>query len=264
MKQLLTLLLLAGFATGIHAQFALPVTFDNPEEDTAWNQFANDPVDPTFMMQVENPDNSGINTSDSALMFIVRDDAAQWAGAWSDYYGPIAVTEENHMFEMMVYKDKISPSALKLEQGDGEPVQFELKVSNTVTGEWELLTFDFSEAIGVTYTRLVFFPDFPDEARTSGGTVYIDNIDWAGETSSKPSEFDRISIYPNPALDRMTVIYPDMNRITISNLVGQQLDDISFQNSDQREVDVSGLKTGVYFLTVESGGETSTTKFMKR
>lgn len=265
MKQLLTLLLLAGFGTAIHAQFELPVTFEEGMADTSWNQFANgDPIDSTNLDIVANPATDGINTSDSVLMFVVVDDAATFAGAFTDHYGPIEITEENHILQMMVYKDKISPSAMKVEQGGADPTQVELKVSNTVTGEWELLTFDFTDAIGVTYNRLTIFPDFPDTDRTEGATVYIDNIDWAGATSSKPAEGERISLYPNPAADRLTVIYPDMNRITITNLVGQQVDDISFQDSGERVVDVSGLKTGVYFLTVESGGESSTTKFMKR
>lgn len=232
--------------------------------DTAWTQFANAGDMPENMGIAENPAKDGINTSDSCLMYVVKDAADPWAGAWSDAFGPIEITEGNHMLQMMVYKDKVSPTGLKLEQGDGEPAQVEIKVSNTVTGEWELLTFDFTDAIGVNYTRLTIFPDFPADARTSGGTVYIDNIDWVGGTSANPSRLEQISVFPNPAADRLTVVFREMSRITITNLVGQQLEEIPLSNAEQRVVDVSGLKTGVYFLTVESAGRTSTTKFMKR
>jgi uncharacterized surface protein with fasciclin (FAS1) repeats len=60
---------------------------------------------------------------------------------------------------------------------NGGPVK-ELKVSNTVTNQWEKLTFDLSELVGYSYNRIVIFPDFPD-TRTSGTTVYIDNIEKA-------------------------------------------------------------------------------------
>ena len=173
MKTIITLLVLAFFSLGVSAQYGLPVDFETAMEDTAWTQFANAGDAPENMVMAENPAKDGINTSDSCIMFIVLDNADPWAGAWSDAYGDMPFTEEHHIMEMMVYKDKLSPSGLKVEQG-GDAV--ELTVSNTVTGEWELLVFDFTAAIGDTHPRLVFFPDFPEGDRTTGGTVYIDNI----------------------------------------------------------------------------------------
>lgn len=254
--------MLAVFAAGLNAQLSLPVDFENPQEDTAWTQFANAGDAEENMVLAENPAKDGINTSDNCIKFVVLDNADPWAGAWSDAYGPFEITEENHVMEMMVYKDKISPSGLKIEGGEGDPAQVELKAENTVTGEWELLTFDFSDAIGVTYPRLVFFPDFPD-TRTEGGTVYIDNINWAGASSVEPVSREMIRVFPNPVTDMVTVRYPEMNRISISNIVGQRVKTLEFQATGEKVFDVSGLKTGIYFLTLETADGAVSTKLIK-
>ncbi len=76
---------------------------------------------------------------------------------------------------MMVWKSVISPVGFKVEGStNGGPVT-EVKVSNTLINQWEKITFDLSAAIGFSYNRINIFPDFPD-TRTSGTTVYLDNI----------------------------------------------------------------------------------------
>jgi hypothetical protein len=262
MRTIATIFLFAVFAVGLSAQYSLPVDFENAMADTAWTQFANAGDAPENMFQAENPAKDGINTSDSCLQFIVLDNADPWAGAWSDAFGPVEITADNHTMEMMVYKDKISPSGLKLEQGDGDPTSIELKVSNTVTGEWELLTYDFSDGIGITYTRITVFPDFPD-TRTEGGTEYIDNINWAGASSVDQVRSEMIRVFPNPVTDMVTVRYPGMNRISISNIVGQRVKTLEFQATGEKVFDVSGLDTGIYFLTLETADGVVSTKFIK-
>ena len=119
MKTTITILLLAFFAMGVSAQWELPITFENPEEDTAWVQFANAGDDPANFVLADNPDVGGINTSDFCIEFTVLETADPWVGAWSDYYDSVEITEENHMMQMMLYKDVLSPCALKLEHGRG-------------------------------------------------------------------------------------------------------------------------------------------------
>jgi uncharacterized surface protein with fasciclin (FAS1) repeats len=127
-------------------------------------------------MVIPNPDKSGINTSEQVLKFKVNDGADPWAGAYSDSYAPFEITENSHTVTMMVWKSVISPVGFKVEAStNGGPVT-ELKVSNTVVNQWEKITFDLSSLVGYSYDRIVIFPDFP-ATRTSGTTVYIDNIE---------------------------------------------------------------------------------------
>jgi hypothetical protein len=224
MKTTVTLLLLTFFTIWVSAQYELPVTFENTDEDTAWNQFENGDNDPENFVLEDNPDINGINTSDFCIMFIVVDNAQPWAGAYSDYYGPIDITEDNYMMQMMVYKDVITNCGMKVEEGQEF---FEKIVPNTVTDEWELLIFDFTEAVNTSWTRLTFFPDFPDP-RESGSTCYIDNIGFVSASSVREVNDVFMSVYPNPAND------------------------------------ISSLESGVYFITLDTADGIVSTKFVKQ
>jgi len=261
MKKIFTLTLLAFFGIGIYAQYELPADFETPMEDTVWAQFANAGDLEENMVLAENPAKDGINTSDNCLMFKVLPNADPWAGAWAEAYGSIELTADNYMLEMWVHKDVISNCGLKLEVGTADPV--EVMIPNTVTGEWELLTFDFTAAIGNTYDRLVFFPDFPDP-RTAGSTCYIDNIGWeGGSTSIDAIELVDISIYPNPAAERITVQYPGASTATISNLLGQDVMSVEFNNSNHMVIEIDDLENGVYFITLETADGSVSSKFIK-
>jgi hypothetical protein len=264
MKTTITLLLLAFFSIGVKAQYALPVDFETPEEDTNWIAFANNPDAPEDLTIVENPDKSGINTSDYCAKHIVNETADQWAGAVSTAYGVMEFTADQHTMQMMVYKEIISPCGMKVEQSTDGGANLEVKVSNTVTGEWELLTFDLSDAIGYTYPALVFFPDFPDEARTAGSINHVDNLGWATASSLRKVNDVFLSVYPNPANDAITIQYPGMRKVTISNMVGQGIRSLEFQLTDHKVVDISSLEAGVYFITLDTANGIVSTKFVKQ
>lgn len=261
MKTIFTLMLLAVFALGVNAQLQLPADFEAAKEDTAWVQFANAGDAPENMGQVENPAKDGINTSDSCLLITVLDNADPWVGAWSEAYGPLEFTTENHTIEMMVHKSVTSNCGIKLESGDGDNV--EVLVANTKVGEWELLTFDLTAAIGHTYNRLVIFPDFPDP-RTAGSTCYIDNIGWVGaSTSVGELQRSEISIFPNPAAERITLQYPGMKSVTIANIVGQTVRSLELQGTDHEVIDVSDLNEGVYLIILDTADGTISSRFVK-
>ena len=262
MKTTITLLLLAFFAIGVSAQYTLPVTFEIPEEDTCWHQFANAGDAPENFGLADNPDDGGINTSEKCIKFTVLENADPWAGAWSDVYDSVEFTADNYMMQMMVYKDVITNCCLKVEQGRGGEV-FEVKVPNTVTGEWELLAFDMTEVIGNAFNRLVFFPDFPD-TREAGSTCYIDNIGFATASSVRKVNNVFLSVYPSPAKDEITIQYPEMRQITISNIVGQGISSLEFQPVGHKVVDISSLKSGVYFITLDTADGIVSTRVIKQ
>jgi hypothetical protein len=262
MKTTITLLLLVFFTIGVRAQLTLPEDFEAPEADTAWTQMANAGDDPANFVLADNPDNSGINTSEKCIKLIVLENADPWVGAWADAYDSVEFTEDNYMMQMMVYKDVITNCGMKVEQGRGGEA-IEVKVPNTVTGEWELLTFDFTDGIGNAFNRLVFFPDFPDP-RESGSTCYIDNIGFATATSLRKVNNVFVSVYPNPANDMIKIQYPEIRQITISNIVGQKIRSLEFQYTGHKVVDISSLESGVYFITLDTADGIVSTKFVKQ
>ena len=265
MKTTITLLVVAAFSLGLNAQWALPVGFENPEEDTAWTQFANSGDAPENFVLADNPETDGINTSAKCLNFIVQETADPWVGAWSDAYGPIEFTEENYILSMMVHKDVVTDCGLKVEETGLDPV--EVKVPNTVTDTWELLIFDFTAAIGNSWTRLVFFPDFPDPRDGVGSNCYIDNIDWAeGEDPGSIRNINGkyLSVYPNPATNQITVQYPGVNSISIANIAGQTILTVTSESHYIEEINISDLQQGLYIVNLETIDGTVSTKFIKR
>jgi len=266
MKTIFTFFLMVAFSVGIYAQYdQYPIDFETAEEDTAWTVFANvgDPEPAENFMLTANPDDAGINPSANVIKFTVVAEASPWAGAWSDYYPDITFTAEDYMMYMMVYKDKVSNCGLKVEQGT-DPAQIELKVPNTVTGEWELIAFDFTDGIGNTYPRVVFFPDFP-ETRESGSVNYIDMISTSDPSVSvKEVEGEFFSVYPNPAASFITVQYPGMSYLSITNIAGQKVKEITSPSDYIQRVEVSDIQPGVYFVTIDSPAGLITSKFIKQ
>jgi hypothetical protein len=260
MKTTFTLLLLAVFTFGVNAQIL--EDFELEGSDTVWNQFANDGDAPENFFRTDNPVFNGINESDYSLQFNVLETADTWVGAWSDAYGPIEITSDRYMIEMMVLKDVVTSCAFKVEAPDEGLTPVEVHSPNTVTDEWELITFDMSEAIGNIWTRLVFFPDFPS-ARESGSTCYIDDIAFPFPVSANSPKMEGIRIYPNPVAERMTIRYPEMENAVISNALGQTVRYMEFRHSSLEHIDLSGIQPGLYFITVESAGEKVTSKFIR-
>ena len=261
MKTTFTLLILAIFTLGIYAQVPILEDFELEGSDTVWNQFANDGDDPANFFRTDNPVFNGINESDYSLQFNVLETADTWVGAWSDAYGPLELTADRYMIEMMVLKDVITSCAFKLEAPDEGLTPVEVHSPNTYADEWELITFDMSEAIGNTWTRVVFFPDFPS-ARESGSTCYIDDIAFPFPVSARNPKVEGIRIYPNPVAERMTIRYPEMEGAVISNALGQTVKYIEFQQSSLESIDLSGLQSGLYFITVEAAGKKVSSKFI--
>lgn len=271
MKKLLLFifLLTGGFLIANAQTDDYLVTFETEEDTASWQVFANgaDPAEDDVTV-VDNPDQTGINPSEMALRFVVNADADPWAGMVNnlDFTGDnsIAITEENYMFTMMVYKTKISNVGLKLEQETGGGNNVEILVPNTLVNEWEMLTFDFSDYIGTTYEALVLFPDFP-ETRTEGTIVYMDNIMLGGETTSADLlEEPSLKVFPNPAQEKLFIEHQGMTGFTISNMLGQTEVQRNFDVTNQKTIEVGHLSTGIHFISVQSDQGTVTQRFLKR
>lgn len=239
------------------------VDFENPRDRIFWGLFANDGDDPMDLSITLNPDMSAANPSPFALQMLVQDGADPWAGAFSMAVGSISPTEEMHYIQMMVHKDVLTDCAVKLEKGTADAVESP-HVANTVTGEWEMLYFDLSAAIGETYTQLTLFPDFADP-RTVGSTVYMDNIQLVtGPVNVKELKENKVRVYPNPVTDQMTIEYPLMNRVVVRDILGKAVRTVDLQRVDRVTLEMNDLVEGVYFLSVEAESGSSTTKFLKK
>ena len=245
------------------------INFETVGQNWAWTVFQNGAggtdTPTNLTTPVANPSATGINTSASCAKFVEDATAAPWGGFFSDNIGSFTFNASNKIVKVMVYKDKISPFGVKFEGPGGNPA-FEMLIPNTKVNEWELTTFDFSAKIGQTVTRLVFLPDFAG-TRTSGGTIYIDNISFSdGITAVKTvtAEIEAIKCFPNPAINQLTVTAKsEISQVIVRNLLGQSIQTLTV-NGREKMIDLSTISAGNYFLTVKlADGQFSTQKIVK-
>ncbi|PLW82569.1 glycosyl hydrolase family 16, partial [Kineobactrum sediminis] len=83
----------------------------------------------------------------------------------------------NSIIKIMVFKDVISEVGVKLAIANGG-ARPEILVANTLVGQWEELSFDFTGNIGffesIDVDQLIVFPDYQD--RSVDNIVYFDNV----------------------------------------------------------------------------------------
>lgn len=148
----------------------LPITFESFTVNYAFADFGGNEAS-----VIDNPDPSGINTSDRVAQAIKTSGAETWAGSLLTLGNPIDFSN-NKLFRMKVWSPKAGAIVkLKVENLDNGEIAHEVDATTTVTNEWEELQYDFS-AIDVSqdYQRIVFFFDFDNVG--DGSTYYFDDI----------------------------------------------------------------------------------------
>lgn len=267
MKRIFTFLFLIALVSTSFGQIERFFDFETAV-DTGWVVFANTGMGgPQDISIVANPLQVDPNTSDSCLMFHVRPGADRWVGFFTDYH-LVEMTEEAHTLVAMVYKEVISPVGLKVERSLNDGPDETIKAPNTVTDEWELLSFEFVNAIGYFYERFTIFPDFPDDARqeTDSTDVWMDNIGVPQEDNTTVKEFgdSKMWLYPTPATNRMAVQCEKMTGIVISDVMGRQVKSMKFDITDSKVIPTADLSSGIYFITAETTKGRVTLRFLKQ
>lgn len=159
---------------------------DGMGQSFTWQVFDNG--EDTTLTVVDNPDKSGVNTSDKVLAFTMSADGQRWAGAFTediDAFIPDRDEETNALLvSVMVWKKNISNIEFKFETN--HPVKPAIQVkANTITEEWEEMSFVLGSPVmhpTELLTRLVIIPDFIAEGTREENTVYIDNITYSSYT----------------------------------------------------------------------------------
>ncbi len=70
----------------------------------------------------------------------------------------------------------------------------------------------------------------------------------------------KINIYPNPVSTLLNIEGINKGKVIINDVMGQEV----YHSYFKHEIDVRGLKNGVYFITVQHNGQQKMLKFIKR
>ncbi|MFZ0490140.1 MAG: hypothetical protein WAM00_07855 [Salegentibacter sp.] len=162
-----------------------PITFESAEIDYTWSGFGASDFGAIPAEVVDNPDQSGIGTSDKVVKIEKPAGAQTWAGASMDLAGPVDFSNGTYV-KMKVWSPRAgTPILFKMEDstspkdGNGNPtVFFEVQATTTVANAWEELTFDLTTYDGfstdIPYDRVIIFPDFNNPG--NGEVFYFDDL----------------------------------------------------------------------------------------
>jgi hypothetical protein len=218
--------------------------------------FQSIPLNQLSNSDLPNPAKDDVDTSNMVLRFRRSSAGDPWAGFWSELPQPLDMTTNKYIL-LKVWKPRISPVKFKIEGGTTDPATFELESTTpqTVTNGWEQMVFYFPDANG-TYPRIGVLPDDISPVGLDGDIVlYIDDIvsSPTGEVPTgikQPESFD-VTLFPNPV--KSTLYFgnlKDVDRIVVSNLVGQQMLVTRNITGETTSINVSSLSKGIYMVTV--------------
>lgn len=188
---------------------------------------------------VENPDKSGINTSDNVYQY--TDGSETWAGVAEPE--PVALDLANYPYiKMKVYAPAAGEVRLKLEAQDGSltTVETPFVMTEDMVGVWTEVTFDFS---GVTdpFNKLTLFFDFG--TTTPGDIWYFDDVTMtdvppAGSLTITPEDASTdVPVYtkivfdatlPLRKTDDSEITDGDLSSILVFKKTDQNGDDVSY------------------------------------
>lgn len=129
--------------------------------------------------------------------------------------------------------------------------------------QWRTETIDLSAYDGVDDVRIIF-----ENVSGYGQALYIDNINIASTTGIMPLEIEgSVQLMPNPASTNVSIGLPVVNtayNISIVNGLGQQMLKTTAAGSVVKtDMDISSLRPGVYFVTIENNGHKAVKKLVK-
>lgn len=241
----------------------------------AWNVFEN-ASNPPFEV-VSNPDVSGVNTTPTVGKLTTLAEGAPYAGCETQH-GTIwewVLDATTTTITIDVYKSVISDVGIKMVNATSGTV-FQFLQPNTVTNEWETLTYDITSAVANgennNVDQIVVFTDWQDP-RATNNVSYFDNISWEGlkladgigTTGTSNYEFPKVEVYPNPSQGVWNIKSRDqiLNSIQVFDALGKQVLSLK-PNSNEVQIDASTLNTGLYFVRMESNSGFKTVKLIKK
>lgn len=223
---------------------------------------------------VDNPNPTGLNTSNKVGKFVKASDGAPFAGMYSfpdlespiDWKGVKTVKAKVHM-------DHIGNFAVKVEGSATGAPPFELPVANTLVNQWEELTFNFAAVPdNADYKRLTLFFDLTIDATGTDVTSYFDDIVIGeGKCGSvgafSPADAVAMRIAPNPTADYLMVENMEgVARLEIFDLFGRRVAITNTSGDANTDLNVSQFPAGMYLLNGfdRSGALVGKAKFVKK
>ncbi|MCB9204799.1 MAG: T9SS type A sorting domain-containing protein [Flavobacteriales bacterium] len=140
----------------------------------------------------------------------------------------------------------------------------------SVSGGTKSWNFQWTAPTSGTGTVTVYVAgNFTNNNGSTNGDVIVPSSFTISEASGvgiSEAELAALSVYPNPVIDEINIAAKDVDEeimVTLYNMEGKKVIEQSFEPGDITiDVASKSLNTGIYFLTMESGGNTTTKKLL--
>ena len=244
-------------------QIDLPVTFEDPEVYYSLIDFEGN--GPSTIVEEE---------GNHYVRVIKNDESGTSAGVTigteEGFATNIPITNSNTKMYVEVYVEGTTqtdiPVRFKIENSNDPTQSVETEAFTTVVGEWEVLEFDFNnEAVGTAplntsypFNMASIFFNFGTIGDNE--TIYrFDNISFGSTLSIEENILFSNLIYPIPACENIFLKSDIEFDAVIFNFLGEQV----FKKKVRKDMDISNLKKGIYFLYLSDGINSSTHKIVK-
>jgi hypothetical protein len=219
------------------------------------NLMLNGEDDDSNVAIVPNPDPDDVNPSEYVVRFERSANGVPWGGFWSALPEPLDLSENKYVY-VKVWKPRISPLKFKIEGGPTANLEIESMTPQTQEEQWEEIVFDFSEKDG-SWNVIAFMPDFADPVDLDENIViYFDDIRVGGAPATNvpdlPVSENQVLVYPNPARDLIYVKGSGIRSADLIDLTGRVIMRHEGLSGDEFQINISGLKQGVYIIRVMS------------
>jgi len=215
----------------------------------------------TYQDQVANDVTTGINSSATVGQASAVNNGS-WANTQLSVPEGLDLSAGDKGFSLMVKGTRAVQVKFKLEGG----TPTERDANYTTTNSWQKLTWDFSSETSINQNKLVLFFDIQGaaSATASDDVFMIDNLEFGVFSSLSTQSFEidsSIKMFPNPAKDVVQFSKHSIEPLDIQifDMLGKQL--IAHKNV-QSEVNISSLRTGVYFVQMTLGAKATTKKLV--
>jgi Secretion system C-terminal sorting domain len=112
--------------------------------------------------------------------------------------------------------------------------------------------------------RIIHNADISFDGAIVNGILKIDYMTWILLLNTHDIHAQKTIFYPNPAQELLTISSEiPIDQYRIHNVTGAMVSEGKFENN-QQQIDVSNLKTGMYFIEMSSGDLKTSQKFIKQ
>ncbi|MCV6630130.1 MAG: hypothetical protein OIF50_09745 [Flavobacteriaceae bacterium] len=195
------------------------------------NHFIGHPDEETTAPVFDNPDKSGINTTEKVGKYTDNGTDA-WDNLQIDLQNPIDLST-NSQLSLKIYSGRTAPILAKLEGGTAVEVWSSIDETN----KWVEYTFDFREAADKGNTKVVLFFNGGQTDGTTEDVYYVDDIqfkEWQSPCLGVPKDLSIISDFecqrnyhfgndPNVSTAKV-VANPNKSGVNTSDFVGEYID----------------------------------------